>query len=328
MMNASVDLEPNSLRPTYHLTMGVPGRSYAMSVARRLGLPEQIMDEAARLLEPQYMQFEDWLDELQSQRMQLKTMLQDAEKAKRDAESATQALEAELRDVQSRRDDMLADMRAELSLQFEDARRKLRRAEAALSWDAPTGEPVDYEAIKRARLELEQARTEVENLKQTPVDQAQEPPRPIRLGDIVQIVGLNVQGAVQSIDSANEEATVIVGDARFTLDVSRLTPVEESTPAEEPQLPRSVNYDLEPVVMSNELHIRGMRADEAAISVEEFLDRALRNGADSVRIVHGKGRGVLRQSVQETLDRNSLVKSYRYADHRDGGIGVTVVELT
>ena len=109
MMNASVDLEPNSLRPTYHLTMGVPGRSYAMSVARSLGLPEQIMDEAARLLEPQYMQFEDWLDELQSQRMQLKTMLQDAEKAKRDAESATQALEAELRDVQSRREDMLAD---------------------------------------------------------------------------------------------------------------------------------------------------------------------------------------------------------------------------
>ena len=328
MMNASVDLEPNSLRPTYHLTMGVPGRSYAMSVARRLGLPEQIMDEAARLLEPQYMQFEDWLDELQSQRMQLKTMLQDAEQAKRDAESAKETLDAELRDVQSRREDMLAAMRAELSTQFEDARRKLRRAEAALSWDAPTGEPVDYEAIKRARLELEQARTEVESLKQAPVDETQEPPRTIHIGDIVQIVGLNVQGAVQSIDSANGEATVIVGDARFTLDVGRLTPVEESTPTEEPEPPRSVNYDLEPVVMSNELHIRGMRADEAAISVEEFLDRALRNGADSVRIVHGKGRGVLRQSVQETLDRNSLVKSYRYADHREGGIGVTVVELS
>ena len=80
--------------------------------------------------------------------------------------------------------------------------------------------------------------------------------------------------------------------------------------------------------MSNELRILGMRADEAAVSVEEFLDRALRNGAESVRIVHGKGRGVLRQSVQETLDRNSLVKSYRYADHREGGIGVTVVELS
>ena len=328
MMNASVDLEPNSLRPTYHLTMGVPGRSYAMSVARRLGLPEQIMEEAARLLEPQYMQFEDWLDELQSQRMQLKTMLQDAEKAKRDAESAKETLDAELRDVQSRRDDMLANMRAELSTQFEDARRKLRRAEAALSWDAPAGVPVDYEAIKRARLELEQARTEVEDLKRAPFDEPEGPPRPIHIGDIVQIMGLNVQGAVQSIDSTNEEATVIVGDARFTLDVSRLTPVEETTSVEEPQPPRSVNYDLEPVVMSNELHIRGMRADEAAISVEEFLDRALRNGADSVRIVHGKGRGVLRQSVQETLDRNSLVKSYRYADHREGGIGVTVVELS
>ena len=328
MMNASVDLEPNSLRPTYHLTMGVPGRSYAMSVARRLGLPEEIMDEATRLMEPQYMQFEDWLDELQGQRMQLKSMLQEAEQAKRDAESAKETLDAELRDVQSRRDDMLADMRAELSNQFEDARRKLRRAEAALSWDAPGGEPVDYEAIKRARQELEQARTEVESLQRVPADVSQEPARPVRMGDIVQIMGLNVKGAVHSLDAASGEATVVVGDARFTLDVSRLTPVEVSTPDDDAVPPRTVNYDLEPVVMSNELHIRGMRADEAAISVEEFLDRALRNGADSVRIVHGKGRGVLRQSVQETLDRNSLVKSYRYADHREGGIGVTVVELT
>ena len=328
MMNASVDLEPNSLRPTYHLTMGIPGRSYAMSVARRLGLPEEIMDEAARLMEPQYMQFEDWLDELQGQRMQLKTMLQEAEEAKREAESAKQALEDEIRDVQSRREDMVADMRAEVSAQFEDARRKLRRAEAALSWDAPGGEPVDYEAIKRARLELEQARAEVESQKQASVESPTEPPRPIRVGDVVRIMGLNVQGAVQSIDSGGDEATVIVGDARFTLDVGRLTPVEEGTPVEEPRQSRSVNYDLEPVVMSNELRILGMRADEAAVSVEEFLDRALRNGADSVRIVHGKGRGVLRQSVQETLDRNSLVKSYRYADHREGGIGVTVVELS
>ena len=128
---------------------------------------------------------------------------------------------------------MLADMRAELSGQFEDARRKLRRAEAALSWDAPGGEPVDYEAIKRARLELEQARAEVENLKQTPADTPTEPPRPIRVGDVVRITGLNVQGAVQSIDADNGEATVIVGDARFTLDVGRLTPVEDGTPVQE-----------------------------------------------------------------------------------------------
>lgn len=329
MMNASVDLEPNSLRPTYHLTMGVPGRSYAMSVARRLGLPEEIMDEAARLLEPQYMQFEDWLDELQGQRMQLKTMLQEAEAAKCDAESAAKSLETELAELKSRREDMLDSMRAELSAQLEEANRKLRRAEAAMSWDAPGGEPVDYEAIKRARLDLERARTEAEKLEEAVVETPpEEPARPIRIGDVVRIRGLNVQGAVQSIDSANGEATVIVGDARFTLDVSRLTPIESGVSAEEPQPPRSINYDLEPVVMSNELHIRGMRADEAAVSVEEFLDRALRNGADSVRIVHGKGKGVLRQSVQETLDRNSLVKSYRYADHRDGGIGVTVVELT
>ena len=328
MMNASVDLEPNSLRPTYHLTMGVPGRSYAMSVARRLGLPEKIMDEASRLMEPQYMQFEDWLNELQSQRMQLKAMLQDAEDAKREAESATKSLEEELDDLRARREDMFESMRAELSAQLGDAQRMLRRAEAAMSWNAPGGEPVDYEAIKQARLDLEQARTEVGKIEKATVNTESEPARPVRVGDVVRIRGLNLQGAVQAIDEDIEEATVIVGDARFTLDVSRLTPIEGDVPIEEPAPIENTRYDLAPVLVSNELHIRGMRADEAAISVEEFLDQALRNGADSVRIVHGKGRGVLRQSVQETLDRNSLVKSYRFADHREGGIGVTVVELT
>ncbi len=329
MMNASVDLEPKSLRPTYHLTMGLPGRSYAMSVARSLGLAEEIMEEASRLLEPQYMQFEDWLNELQEQRTHLKTMIQEAEEAKRESESTQEVYEAELRDLRSRREDAVAAMRSELAAQFEEARRKIRRAEAAISWDAPGGEPVDYEAVKRARMELERARMEVESLEQASVDEAPEPSRPIRVGDYVRIRGLNVQGAVQSMDSTDGEATVIVGDARFTLDVSRLTPLEEGEAVElRDQSGRGVSYDLEPAQMSNELHIRGMRADEAAVTVEEFLDRALRNGADSVRIVHGKGRGVLRQSVQETLDRNSLVKSYRYADHREGGIGVTVVDLS
>lgn len=327
MMNASVDLDPSSLRPTYHLTMGVPGRSYAMSVARQLGLTEGIMAEAARLLEPQSMQFEDWLNELQSQRMQLKTMRQEAEDAKRAAETKAEALEAELDDLRSRREDIVASTRVDLSAQFEQARRKLRRAEAALSWDAPSGEPVDYEAIKRARVELEEAQTEAVKLERTADDEPPEPTRPIRTGDLVQVRGLNVEGAVQSVDSANEEATVIVGDARFTLDVSRLIPVEGGISTEQPGPFRSINYDLEPTETPTQLDIRGMRADEASFTIEKLLDRALRDDVGSLRIVHGKGRGILRQSVQETLDRSSLVRSYRYADHRDGGIGVTVVEL-
>lgn len=328
MMNASVDLDPTTLRPTYHLTMGVPGRSYAMSVAQQLGLPEQIMEQAKHLLEPQYMQFEDWLNELQRQRTQLKIMLEEAEQAKLDAQATKKSLDTELEDLHSRREDILASMRSELSEKFEEARKKLHRVEAALSWDAPRGEPVDYEEIKRVRAELEEARKEVEKLEEAAIDEGIEIIWPLQVGDVVNVRGLNLEGAIASIDLDDREADVMVGDVRFTLDLGRLTLVEGASPVEEPTLSRNVNYDLGPILSTTELHIRGMRAEDAMVEVEEFLDKALRDGVNTVRIVHGKGRGILRQGVLELLDRNSLVKSYGYADRTNGGQGVTVVELT
>ena len=328
MMNASVDLDPATLRPTYHLTMGVPGRSYAMSVAQQLGLPEEIMMQAKQLLEPQYMQFEDWQNELQTQRMQLKTMLQDAEQAKLDAETTKKTLDAELENVRSRREDILATMRAELSQQFEEARKKLRRAEAALSWDAPRGETVNYEEIKRVRVELEEARKKVDKLEEAGGDDEIEIARPLEVGDLVSVRGLNLEGTIASIDSNDREAEVMVGDVRFTLDLGRLTFVEGAVAAPEPKSSWNVNYNLGPILSTTELHIRGKRAEDAMVEVEEFLDKALRDGISTVRIVHGKGRGILQQGVHDLLDRNALVKSYAFAERRDGGVGVTVVELT
>ena len=120
----------------------------------------------------------------------------------------------------------------------------------------------------------------------------------------------------------------MVGDVRFTLDLGRLTFVERAVAPEKPKSSWNVNYTLGPILPTTELHIRGKRAEDAMIEVEEFLDKALRDGISTVRIVHGKGRGILQQGVHDLLDRNSLVKSYGFADRRDGGVGVTVVELT
>ena len=327
MANASVDLDPTTLRPTYRLTMGMPGRSYAMSVARRLGLPDTVMRRAQDFLDPRRAQSEDWLTELETQRAQLETTLQDAERAKIDAEKTAKALDAELQDLRSRREDIAAAMRADLSERFEDARKKLRSAEAAMSWNAPRGEPVDYEEIKRARAELDQARKLANEIKQTQPNQPDEPPPPIQIGDRVRIRGLDVEGAVQSIDHHNHEATVTAGGARFTLDISRLAIVQDTPADDEPSSSGVVAYDLAPAPLTTELHVRGMRPDDAIVKVNEFLDAAVQNGLVSVRIVHGKGRGILRRSIHESLERNSVVKSHRDAEQRDGGLGVTIVEL-
>ncbi len=327
MANASVDLDPTTLKPTYRLTMGMPGRSYAMSVARRLGLPDTVMRRAQNFLDPRHAQSEDWLTELETQRAQLETTLQNAEQAKFDAEQTAKALDAELQDLRSRREDIAAAMRADLSERFEDARKKLRSAEAAMSWNAPHGEPVDYEQIKRARAELDEAQKLANEMNQTQPNQPDEPPPPIQIGDRVRIRGLDVEGDVQSIDHHNQEAAVTAGGAQFTLDISRLAIVQDTPADEEPTSSGIVAYDLAPAPSTTELHVRGMRPDDAIIEVNDFLDAAVRNGLESVRIVHGKGRGVLRRSIHEALQRNSVVKSHRDAEQRDGGLGVTVVDL-
>ena len=327
MANASVDLDPTTLIPTYRLTMGMPGRSYAMSVARRLGLPDTVMQRAQNFLDPRHAQSEDWLTELETQRAQLETTLQGAEQAKIDAEQTAKALDAELQDLRSRREDIAAAMRADLSERFEDARKKLRSAEAAMSWNAPHGEPVDYEQIKRARAELDEARKLANEMNQTQPNHPDEPPPPIQIGDRVRIRGLDVEGDVQSIDHHNQEAAVTAGGAQFTLDISRLAIVQDPPADEEPTSSGVVAYDLAPAPSTTELHVRGMRPDDAIIEVNDFLDAAVRNSLESVRIVHGKGRGVLRRSIHEALQRNSVVKSHRDAEQRDGGLGVTVVDL-
>ena len=137
MMNASVDLDPATLAPTYNLTAGVPGRSYAMSVAARLGLPPEILSEARGLMEPQYLSFEDWLGELHRERGQLKSRLDEASRARDDAQRAKTRLDDELRELLLRREDIVHSLSREMSARFDEVRRKLRRVEVFLVLERP-----------------------------------------------------------------------------------------------------------------------------------------------------------------------------------------------
>ena len=323
IMNASVDLDADTLRPTYHLTMGVPGRSYAMSVASQLGLPEEIMDEALSQLEPQYLRFEDWLSELQKERDQLKVRLTEAEQERAQARASRRELDAQLEELELRREDMLHGMRGELTGRFDDVRRKLRRAEAALSWGASSGQ------VEEAREEIASTRRELQSLEAPPARESQRrEQRPLAPGDLVDVRGLNVQGTVISIPEHGDEIEVVVGNVHFRLDAHRLTPAEPHEDRDGEEARPDIRYELGPLLETVELDLRGARAQEALLRVEEFLDKALRDGMSSVRIIHGKGTGALRQAVRELLDGHPLAKSFASEAHDRGGDGATVVELT
>ncbi len=327
MMNASVDLDPATLMPTYNLTAGVPGRSYAMSVAARLGLPPEILEEARGLMEPQYLSFEDWLGELHRERGQLKQRLEEASRARDDAQATRARLDEELRELLLRREDIVHSIGREVSARFDDVRRKLRRVESSLSWSAPPGgAPQAGLPGGEAGAELEEAREEMrEVVEAVPTPPPRKADRPPAVGDRVVVRGLNVEGVVTSAPDQGGQVEVAAGDLRLRLDSHRIAPSQEPAHEEEPS--SGVSYDLGPLLPTAELHVRGMRAQEALDSVEGFLDRALRDGLSSVRIVHGRGTGALRMAVRELLERHAAVMSFRPGDEEGGGDGVTIVEL-
>jgi DNA mismatch repair protein MutS2 len=344
MANASVELDAKTLRPTYHLTPGVPGRSYAMSVAEQMGLTEGIMERARELLEPQHLRFEDWLDELQGERQQIKEKLEAAVRAQVRAEEAEREIDGQRRELAERREEILQNMRGELAARFDETRRRLRRAEAALSWKAPVmptmpsvprtepEQPIQSapEAVETAATELEDAEKGLRDLEREEIAEfPAEPPEELSVGDLVHVRGLNVQGTVQVLPVGSGEAEVAIGSVRLRVDVARLSHASAPETPDEPEAEVvSIGYALGPAITSFELDLRGMRAEEALISVEDFLDRALRDGLSEVRIIHGKGTGVLRQAVRELLEHHPLAKSFRQETPDQGGSGATAVELT
>ena len=320
MMNASVRLDASTLEPTYQLTTGIPGRSYAMSVAARLGLPPEIMESAESLLEPQHLRFEDWLNELQDQRDQLQLRLKEAEESRGRAAALREQLEAQLEHMVDHRDDILDSVRRELMAQNEEVRRKLRRAEAALSWNAPQGD------IAEARARTEEVRQEMETLRlpDAPLPRRREA-APLSEGDRVYVRGLNLEGTVASLPEGVEEAEVHVGTVRLHVERARLSRIE--TPSEDaPEV--GVGLDLGPALDTMEVDLRGMRVEEALVRLEEFLDQALRDGLSSVRIIHGRGTGALREAVRDHLERHPLARTYAPESPDRGGNGATRVELT
>ena len=331
MMNASVQLDPDSLQPTYHLTLGIPGRSYAMAIAASLGFPSPIMDSAQALLEPQYLRFEDWLSELQRERAQLQTAQRDAEQSRADADALRSRLGEQIDYLIAHRQDILDAARRSALSQFDEAQRRLKRAEAALSWNAgapaSAPSPTSREDIARLRRELAQQRAQAAAARAPLPAPAQERRRTLAPGDAVFVRGMNISGTLVSLPQDGGDAEVGIGNVRIQVQPSRLALAESPDERQTERPQPAVSIDIGPMLDTGELDIRGMRADESLAQLEQFLDKAARDGFRSVRIIHGRGKGILRNVVREHLARHPLARSFEPEARERGGDGATLVQL-
>ena len=319
MSNASVQLDAQTLLPTYELTLGVPGRSYAMSIAANLGLPGPIMEKAKSLIEPRHVLFEDWLSELQRDRQRLRERTEEMERAGAQARLLRRELEERIDYLVTHREEMLDGVRRELTARYEQVSRKAKQIEAAAYWQPAAGE------LEQARADIEDTKRELdEEMERLPARPRPAPGRPVAEGDSVVLKGLDMVGQVLSVSGDEAEAEVSLGKVRLRIDTGRLKIVD----APERDEPTAVSVSLGPVLPSADLDIRGFRADEALAALEQFLDRAMRDGLGSVRVIHGKGTGALRQAVREHLERHPLARSFESEEPNRGGSGVTAVKLS
>lgn len=357
VVNASVEFDLETLRPTYRLTIGLPGRSNAVSIAERLGLPDAIIVAARQEINPDDLRADDLLDEILRQRELSRQARQEAEQARLEADGLRRSLVDRLDRIEDERRKLLEDARQEAADQLRALQDELAVARKAL---ARARQPLD--ALKEA----EDKAAELEETVEQPVARQQpelgpalqkleqERRRALRPGDKVRLRSIGAQGVITSLGA--EEAEVQVGVLRIRARLTDLerpsasgAPVEPAgRPARSPlgaeppaeggkrkfkddpntiagvTAPRAISLAASPGV---ELDLRGKRADDALDELDRYLDAAFLAGLPWVRIIHGKGTGKLRDSVREALRNHHAVKSFEGGGEKEGGEGVTVAKL-
>ncbi len=334
--NASVEFNLETLRPTYHLTIGLPGRSNALAIAERLGLPGEIVTAARGSLNPDDLHAEDLLDEIHRQRDQARQARAFADKAARDADIIRRDLAVRLENIEDERRKVLEQARSEaesevyrLRTELEEVRRSLNRARQPLS---------ALESVEDQVADLEeQVERPVERKPQLASRAVSR--GPLRLGEKVRLRSLKMEGVVSSLGENDVEVQVGTLRVRARLGDLQRAGEEDLEPAPQQaqihQIAQSEKHAVSQSVGSSifrpspgmEIDLRGQRAEDAIDALERYLESAYLAGLPFVRIIHGKGTGRLRQVVRELLQSSPNVKNWESGQEKEGGDGVTVARI-
>lgn len=331
MENASVELDPQTLRPTYKLTMGLPGRSYAMEIAARTGLDARIIEAAQQRLGPVHRETEGLLSAIRWERALTREKLDEAEADRARAAQLSAELARQVETLEAAQASVVEEVRAELRQEANRVRAKLRQAESAAEWQAFRGEPPPPRVMEAASADAADVQRALRSRvwgKRSASSPAEHRKRLV-VGETVEVGALGIKGAVLTEPDSAGRVQVLVGSARLQLDASRLRRAGEPAEDERGQRPprSGVTVPLSAPPPGIELDVRGERAGEAVERLDAYLDSALAHGLTHVRIVHGKGTGALRNAMWRRLADGSVVASYAFAPRERGGDGATEVEL-
>ncbi|NLT64855.1 MAG: endonuclease MutS2 [Clostridiales bacterium] len=330
VQNASCEFDVESLRPTYRLLIGIPGKSNAFAISERLGLPQCVIDDAKGRVASENASFEETIERLEKQRQLLEKDREEMEKKLREAEENAKKAEMLRRELSVRLE--MADEKARREAQriLEDARKTAERTFDELDeMRKRSSKELDHirenEARAALRRSLNEADEKLTKQKQE-VGKSKKSSRPVRIGDTVEIISMGVKAQVLAI-SEDRQLSLQAGIIKTTAREDEVYLIEERDKKEKPPVSLKSNVALRTESASSELDLRGMMTDEAIPVLERYIDSALMSKLEKVTVIHGKGTGALRAAVQQSLKTNKAVKSFRLGRFGEGENGVTIVEL-
>ena len=328
VINASCEFNVETLQPTYRLLIGIPGKSNAFAISRRLGLDEKIIEDAHSMVSQNDVNFEDVLTQLEQQRQQMEQAKVEAERLRMETEKQKEKSDEYYAQIKAERDKAVQQARKEAQYIIEDARRTANNVYEELKQlrkQAKDGAFVEgsnekQAALRRSLNEAEGKLREKQEVRQRPAAS-----RAIRVGDTVELLKFGSKATVLAVNK-DGSYQLQAGIMKVTAKPDEVYLLENETQAKAKKLMEGKVRDLKSAAQP-ELDIRGMAVDEALPVLDNFLDAAYMGNLPNARIIHGKGTGVLRKAVQDELRRCKYVKSFRLGVYGEGEDGVTIAEF-
>lgn len=330
--NASCEFDVKSLRPTYKLLIGVPGKSNAFAISRRLGLDEKIINRANDILSDEDIKFEDVITDLEQNRAKARSDMEYATRLKRELADLKKEIEDERIKLKENKSRIMDEAHREAKILIMDAKDEANKIIRDLEKMRQAGTKHIDEKVKKAKDKLKEREDSIDvamSKASQPRKTYVEPPKNLKKGTSVIIINMNQEATVINPPNKDGMAKVQAGIIKMDVHITNLRLAEEKKSSEmaKKYIKNTQAFSSKTKNVSTEVDVRGQMLEEALMNVEKFLDDCYLAAISPVTIIHGKGTGVLRKGIQEMLKKQKYVKSYRNGKFGEGEDGVTVVEL-
>ena len=329
--NACCEFDVETLRPTYRLLLGIPGKSNAFAISRKLGLSDEIIEAAKEQIDEQDVNFEDVISDLEASRVTIEREQREIEAYKKEVETLKKRLQEKNEKIDQAKDRILREANEKAREILQDAKNVADESIRVFQKAGPGASMKDLEKTReklRGKIDEKNSRLSIQN-REKEAPKAQLKPEQLKKGDLVKVVSMGLKGTVSSLPDAKGNLFVQCGILRTNVNIRDLVRMEEPS-VTAPNMKRTGAGKLrmsKSISISPEINLLGKTVDEAIPLLDKYLDDAYLAHLKSVRVVHGKGTGALRNAVQQHLKRVKYIRSYRLGEYGEGDAGVTIVEF-